>query len=95
MSLTAPSYNTQLVIPQLPYLAPTHPAYTDVLALYAGLTALAQQIDTVLTLSEDIRINSATRGLILKDSQATPHYWRVTVSTVGVLVVTDIGTSLP
>ena len=34
-------------------------------------------------------------GLILKDSQAVPHYWKVSVSTTGVLQTTDLGTSNP
>lgn len=43
----------------------------------------------------DLAINDATKGLILKDTQGTPHYWRITVSTVGVLIITDLGTTLP
>ena len=35
------------------------------------------------------------KGLILRDSQATPHYWQVTVSNTGVLQTTDLGTSNP
>jgi len=55
-----------------------------------------QGTDTSLgILTSDIRMNDATKGLILKDTQGTPHYWRVTVDNSGNLVVTDIGTSLP
>ena len=86
---------TDLGLPQSPLINIDNPAYTDMSYVYNGLQILAAQVDRVLTLSEDIRVDDTTRGLILKDSQATPHYWRVTVSTVGVLVVTDIGTSLP
>lgn len=43
----------------------------------------------------DLIVDLATRGLVLKDTQASPHFWRVTVSTVGALVVTDLGTSKP
>lgn len=45
--------------------------------------------------TNDIVINDTTKGLVLKDNQGTPHYWRVTVSDAGALVITDIGTSLP
>lgn len=45
--------------------------------------------------NSDIAIESSSRGLILKDTQATPHYWRITISTAGVLTTTDVGTSLP
>ena len=31
----------------------------------------------------------------LKDSQGTPHYWQLTVTTLGVLVTTDVGTTVP
>jgi hypothetical protein len=40
-------------------------------------------------------VDTTTPGLILKDSQGTPHYWRVTISNLGVLTSTDLGTSLP
>jgi hypothetical protein len=43
----------------------------------------------------DIVIDSGTKGMVLKDTQGTPHYWRVTVSNVGALVVTDLGTTAP
>lgn len=43
----------------------------------------------------DVVIDTATKGLVLKDTQGTPHYWRVTVSNVGALVITDIGTAIP
>lgn len=37
----------------------------------------------------------ATKGIVLKDTQGTPHYWRVTVDNVGALVITDAGTTRP
>lgn len=43
----------------------------------------------------DVIIDLATKGLVLKDTQGTPHYWRVTVSTLGVLTTSDLGTGLP
>lgn len=39
--------------------------------------------------------DDATKGLVLKDTQATPHYWRITISNAGVLVITDLGTTMP
>lgn len=39
--------------------------------------------------------DDATKGIILKDAAATPHYWRVTVSTGGALTTTDLGTTRP
>ena len=43
----------------------------------------------------DVIIDLATKGLVLKDTQATAHYWRITVSNAGALVVTDLGTTKP
>lgn len=45
--------------------------------------------------SGDISFTDHARGLVLKDNAGTPHFWRVSVSTLGVLSTTDIGTSLP
>lgn len=45
--------------------------------------------------NSDIAVEDNARGLILKDTQGTPHYWRVTVSTLGILTTSDLGTSLP
>jgi hypothetical protein len=47
------------------------------------------------TTSNDIVFNDATKGIILKDTQGTPHYWRITINNSGVLQTTDLGTSLP
>jgi hypothetical protein len=43
----------------------------------------------------DVVIDLATKGLVLKDTQGTPHYWRVTISNLGALVITDVGTTKP
>lgn len=93
----AAGYNfyTKLDLSLLPLVADSNPAYMDLQDLYNAIFTLAAQIDKVLTLSDDVRVNNADGGLILKDHQGTPHYWRVTVSNVGALIVTDIGTSLP
>lgn len=45
--------------------------------------------------SGDLRFDSATNGIILKDAAGTPHYWRVTVDATGALVTIDLGTNLP
>jgi len=54
--------------------------------IYNALTAIAIQMDRMVSLSE---------GLYLKDTQAPPHYWRVNVNNLGVLVTTDTGTTPP
>lgn len=61
---------------------------------YAGLNAASRTTKGVDT-TDDVVIDLATKGLVLKDTQATPHYWRVTISTLGVLTTTDLGTTKP
>jgi len=39
----------------------------------------------------DITITDATKGLVLKDTQATPHNWRITINNDGTLQTTDLG----
>lgn len=34
-------------------------------------------------------------SIVLKDAQATPHYWELSVDNTGALVTTDLGTSAP
>lgn len=46
-------------------------------------------------LENDIVFTNSSKGIILKDTQATPHYWRVTIDNTGNLVTTDLGTSYP
>jgi hypothetical protein len=60
---------------------------------YAGLTGarITKGADT----QDDIVIDLATKGLVLKDTQGTPHYWRITISNVGAIVITDLGTTKP
>jgi hypothetical protein len=50
---------------------------------------------TGIDTTDDLIVDLATKGLVLKDAAGTPHYWRVTVSTLGVLVITDLGTTKP
>lgn len=66
----------------------------DAASGYAGLNASSRTTKGVDT-TADLIIDSATTGLVLKDTQGTPHYWRVTVSTTGVLTTTDLGTTKP
>lgn len=39
--------------------------------------------------------NDATKGIVFKDTQGSPHYWRYTVDNSGNLVKTDLGTTIP
>jgi hypothetical protein len=61
---------------------------------YAGLNAASRTTKGVDT-TDDLIVDNATKGLVLKDTQGTPHYWRVTVSNLGALVITDLGTTKP
>jgi len=61
---------------------------------YAGLNSASRTTKGVDT-TDDVIIDLATKGLVLKDTQGTPHYWRVTISNVGALVTTDLGTTKP
>lgn len=63
-------------------------------AEYAGLDGSTGNrwkggVDT----SDDLVINDASAGLVLKDSAG--HYWRVQVTTAGALTTTDLGTTKP
>lgn len=66
----------------------------DAASGYAGLNA-ASRITKGVDTTDDLIVDLATKGLVLKDSQATPHYWRGTISTLGVLTFADLGTSKP
>lgn len=48
-----------------------------------------QGVDT----TDDVIIDDATNGLVLKSPDA--HYWRVQVTNAGALTVTDLGTTKP
>jgi hypothetical protein len=60
-----------------------------------GYELLAAAGCRIRTTDRDVAVDNSGRGLILKDAAGTPHYWRVTVSAAGALVITDLGTSLP
>lgn len=61
---------------------------------YAGLNSVSRTTKGV-DATDDLVVDSATKGLVLKDTQGTPHFWRLTVSNLGALVITDLGTSKP
>jgi hypothetical protein len=61
---------------------------------YAGLNAVSRTTKGVDT-TDDVVIDLATKGLVLKDTQGTPHYWRVTITNSGTLTTADIGTGKP
>lgn len=64
---------------------------TSAQATEAAAARSTRGVDT----TSDIIIDLATKGLVLKDTQGTPHYWRITISNVGALVITDLGTTKP
>jgi hypothetical protein len=45
--------------------------------------------------TDDLIVDLATKGLIIKDAAAPPHYWRLGISVLGVLITTDLGTVKP
>ena len=69
-------------------------ANKDAASGYAGLNA-SSRITKGVDTTDDVIVDDATNGLVLKDTQGTPHYWRVTVNNVGTLVITDLGTTKP
>lgn len=44
---------------------------------------------------EDVVVDDYLRGVVLRDNQATPHFWRAHTSGLGGLVFTDVGTTYP
>jgi hypothetical protein len=74
-----------------PVAEPTGRIYRD---LYRWLGDLVRLLNKFTT-TNDIVVDLGTKGLVLKDTQATPHYWRVTVDNTGTISTTDIGTEAP
>ena len=67
----------------------------DTASGYAGLNASSRTTKGVDT-SDDVIVDLATKGLVIKDAQATPHYWRIGIDHTGpTLTMTDLGTSKP
>jgi hypothetical protein len=68
----------------------------DLSKLFKAVQNLAYLMSTFMSsFQNELIVNTSLKGLILKDNQATPHYWRVTISNVGVLLTADIGTAPP
>ena len=61
---------------------------------YAGLSAASRTTKGVIA-TDDLIVDDSAKGLVLKDTAGTPHYWRVSVSVLGILTATDLGTSAP
>lgn len=45
--------------------------------------------------TKDVVFTDAAKGIVFKDAQATPHFWRMTIDNAGAPVFTDIGTTAP
>ncbi len=54
-----------------------------------------QNISGITLTNQDVVMDTAARGLVLKDAREIPHYWRVTVNNSGALVTNDLGTTRP
>jgi hypothetical protein len=61
---------------------------------YAGLNVVSRTTKGVDT-TDDVIVDDNLNGLVLKDNAGTPHYWRVTVDSAGVITTTDLGTTKP
>jgi hypothetical protein len=70
-------------------------AATDVQTALNELDTEKQTAGAKIDMANDVIIDLATKGLVLKDTQGTPHYWRVTIDNSGSLVTTDVGTVKP
>lgn len=66
----------------------------DVASGYAGLNTSSRTTKGTDT-TDDVIVDDATKGLILKDIQDPPHYWRVTISILGAIVTADLGHEKP
>ena len=69
-------------------------ANKDTASGYAGLNS-ASRITKGADTTDDIIIDLATKGLVLKDTASPAHYWRVSVSVAGALTTSDLGTTKP
>jgi hypothetical protein len=66
----------------------------DAISGYAGLNTASRITKGAIT-TDDLIVDLATKGLVLKDTQGSPHYWRVTIDNTGALVTSDLGISAP
>ncbi len=76
-----------------------HPQYQkesekDAASGYAGLSATSRVTKGVDT-EDDVIIDLATKGVVLKDVADPPHYWRLNISILGVISTTDLGHAEP
>lgn len=78
-----------------PHIQYQNEAEKDAASGYAGLDANSRVTNGVKA-ADDLIIDLATKGLVLKDTAGTPHYWRVTIDqTIPTLVLTDLGAVSP
>ena len=61
---------------------------------YAGLNT-AGRTTKGLDVTDDLIVDTTTKGLVMKDSQAPAHYWRLGVTILGIVTTTDLGTTKP
>lgn len=64
----------------------------DAVSGYAGLNSVSRTIKGIDT-TDDVITDSTTKGLVMKSPNA--HYWRLTISNVGAITTTDLGTTKP
>ncbi len=64
----------------------------DVANGYAGLNSVSRTTKGVDT-TDDIIVDSLTKGIVLKSPNL--HYWRSSISNLGVVTWTDLGTTKP
>lgn len=59
---------------------------------YAGLNA-SSRVTKGIDTTDDIITDSTTKGTVMKSPNG--HYWRATISNLGVITWTDLGTTKP
>lgn len=59
--------------------------------VFRQFQAISLAFEAMRNAPDDLVVREAAKGLVLKDTQSPPHYWRVTVDTSGALVVSDLG----
>ena len=59
---------------------------------YAGLNTVSRIVKGVDT-TDDVITDSTTKGPVMKS--ANGHYWRASISNIGVVTWTDLGTTKP
>jgi hypothetical protein len=64
----------------------------DAVSGYAGLNA-SSRITKGVDTTDDVITDSTTKGPVMKSPNG--HYWRATISNLGVVTWTDLGTTKP